>query len=139
MIKQNVILQDAFVRVDKETGKPIEKQKNVEEKQYVLLLYFNEDEREKTFEVFTGRSTTRDFIINNIESINVELSRVLVEDVPFKNSLSVFEFMRHIQIFYEDKFDISEFTATDGNDEYDYADPSSYHNMDPFYKEGEDV
>ena len=100
------LLVTPFARLDPKTNKPIEKLP--EEKQYVLLLYFVSTGNDKTFEVITGRSATREYLIDNIDEIDIIDSYVLVEDVPFKdtveNNINVLKFLNIIDKYYTDDF-----------------------------------
>ena len=122
------ILIKPFSKFDPETKKEIAR--HPEEKQYILLLYYNSnyDGNDKTFEVITGRTFVREFLIERISEIDIESSYVLVEDVPFKDSFSnqvtVYKFLKTVQKYYKDGFDVDDYyisspTAEDLNDNND--------------------
>ena len=110
VIKPKILIRP-ISRFDPETKREIER--SPEEKQYLLLLYYIEDPDEKTFEIITGRSFAREWLMEQLGAIDVDSSYVLVEDVPFKDSLSnqitVRKFLNMVQKYYDDNFDINEY------------------------------
>lgn|SRR5574344_1137962 len=97
------ILKSVFTRLDPETKKPIEK--SPELKKYLLLIYATGDDEDRTFQIITGRSEAREYLISNLSDINILNSLVVVEDVTLEDSISVLEFLKYIQAFYDDDFD----------------------------------
>ena len=119
------ILVRPFAKLDPDNKKEIERPH--EEKQYILLLYMHSncnDGSERTFEVITGRSFVREFLIERLDEIDIESSYVLLEDISFKdtfaNQVTVYRFLKLVQKYYDDGFDIDDYhsslTAEDLND-----------------------
>ena len=84
--------------------------KDPEERIYIILYYAIIDGKDdKSFEVLEGRTKTRDFIIDMIEYLDIYESLVLVDGVDYEDSLSVYEFMKAMEIHYIDGFDIEDY------------------------------
>lgn len=137
------LLVSPFVKLDPETKEVLSK--NPEEKQYILLLYFISNSEDKTFEVITGRTAVREYLIDHIDEIELENSYVLVEDVPFKDTvekgITAYKFLKLVSKYYDDDFNVDEYydydlnpTAEDLNDNivdpHSYYDPMGYGNQE---------
>ena len=89
--------------------------KDPEERQYILLMKCTEDDQDVYFwEAMTGRLTAYEYIVNNIDEllIDPDNSFVLVENVPYKDALSISNFIRYLKnadLVEEDGFDIEEY------------------------------
>ena len=85
-----------------------------EKRQYIIMMKnINEDIDEYTWEAMEGRSTMYNFIVDNIDSLNIdpENSFVLTENVPYKDALTVYQFIQYIKnadLVEEDGFDIND-------------------------------
>lgn len=85
-----------------------------EKRQYIIMMKnINEDMDEYTWEAMEGRSTMYNFIVDNIDSLNIdpENSFVLTENVPYKDALTVYQFIQYIKnadLVEEDGFDIND-------------------------------
>ena len=79
---------DPNVKIDKATGLPmpfVEGVKSPDQKMYLLLLvrqYPGIEDTEKQWIFILGRSQARQWIIENIDTIDAHASRVLVEGIP---------------------------------------------------------
>lgn len=90
------------------------KKKSPEKRTYVILYYAHEDGDDiKSFEVIIGRTNTREFIKNMIECLNIHESKILVDTIPYEEALSVYEFMKAMEIHYSDGFDIEDYNIGD--------------------------
>lgn len=91
--------------------------KDPEKRIYVILYYAHEDGDDvKSFEVIIGRTNTREFIKNMIECLDIHESKVLVETVPYEDAKSVYEFIKLMESFYNDGFDIEDYNIGDNID-----------------------
>lgn len=92
-----------IIKYDDE-GKVIEPQRSPESKQYLLLMFFKEStQREKTFEIITGRQEVYDFIKENIEDLDIINSHILVEGVALEECANVYSFMKHMEQYFPDE------------------------------------
>lgn len=95
--------------------------KDPEERKFILLYYTMIDgEEDKSFEEIIGRTKLREFIINMIECLDIHESKILADGVPFDECLTVYEFMKAMEIHYNDGFDIEDYNFGDGIDEDNY-------------------
>lgn len=127
-----IIMEDEFDEKQNELIKggrkvPIElldenskREKNPEEKQYLLLYYGTFDNEEvKSFEIREGRTATYVMIKDMIDYIDIYDSKVIVESVPFNEGVSVYQFMKYMENFFSDGFDIEDYNNGDSNEEID--------------------
>lgn len=83
--------------------KIVDKNKFAEYKQYLVLIYFNEDFAdqcgfETTFGVTTGRSAAYYYIRERLEQIDLNKSLVVLEGKKaFEENITVAQFLRHIR------------------------------------------
>lgn len=84
-----------------------------EEREYVLLIQYYDEYESRTYESVVGRQAVFDHIKTMIDDINIRSSLVLVETVPIKDSLTVYEFMKKCIeeniVDNSDGFDIEEY------------------------------
>lgn len=86
-----------------------------EQRQYILMITsYEEDENMYTWEAITGRTNTYYWLTDNIENraIDPEKSFVLTENVPFKDALTIANFIRYVknaELVEPDGFDIEEY------------------------------
>lgn len=89
--------------------------KDPEERQYIILMNIHDQEGEQyLWEAMTGRTTMYDYIVDNIDELGIdpENSFVLTENVPYKDALSVANFIRYLknsEMVPDDGFDIEEY------------------------------
>ena len=92
-----------------------------EERQYLVLLHYEEDDSNNTFQGIVGRQETFDFLKACIDEIDITNSLVLAETVAFKDAISVYEFMHRCiideMVTNDDGFDIEEYNITTFGDE----------------------
>ena len=85
-----------------------------EKRQYIIMMKnINNDTDEYRWEAMEGRSTMYNFIVDNIEDLNIdpENSFVLTENVPYKDALTVYQFIQYLKnadLVEEDGLDIDE-------------------------------
>ena len=106
---------------DKAARKQNIKAKNPEEKQYLVCIKAAartgcDDE----WDICLGRTEAREYIKSCIDYIDFEHSFVLVESCIFADRKSIYAFMKHIEGFYEDGFDIDDYVRGDWS-EADYS------------------
>jgi hypothetical protein len=87
-----------------------------EKRQYIVMMSCTDnDENVFTWESMVGRSTMYNFIKDNVDVLGIdpEKSFVLTENVPYKDALTVSQFVKYLQnanYVEEDGFDIDEWT-----------------------------
>ena len=103
-------------------GKPIVK-KTPEEKEYLLLLkYITDNDSESTeFCIFIGRTEARKYIIDVVPDLDIFESYVLVEGVVLENRITVYEFMKHMENYFSDGFDIEDYNIGASEEEINRA------------------
>ena len=94
--------------------------KSPEEKQYLVCIKAAvgtgcNDE----WDICFGRTEAREYIKSCIDYIDFDHSFVLVESCIFADRKSIYAFMKHIEGFYEDGFDIDDYVRGDWS-ETDY-------------------
>lgn len=98
--KTNVI----YIKENKKLSPP-------EEREYLVLLSFYNEQN--TFQGIVGRQDTFDYLKSIIETIDIGSSMVLAETVAFKDSITVYEFMKRCiedgMVQNDDGFDIEEY------------------------------
>lgn len=89
--------------------------KDPEQRQYIIMYTaVDNDEEVYRWEAMTGRTTMYEWIRDNIDEIMIEPneSYVLVETVPYKDALTVVEFIKYLQnadMVDRNEFDIDEY------------------------------
>lgn len=89
---------------------------NPQDRKYIILYYATVDDGEeiKSFEEVVGREAMYEFIKNMVECLDIHRSIVLTDNVPYKNAISVYEFMKYIKRYFEnDSFDIEDYNIGD--------------------------
>ena len=89
-----------------------EKKKDAEEKVYIILFSFEDNEGDSNWwQKVTGRTAAYECIKTNIDGCNIHDSFILVEGLPLERCVSVYEFMRHVKEkgYFEDSFDIEDY------------------------------
>lgn len=78
-----------------------------------IVLYIGTDEDGndvKSFEVVEGRKETFEFIKGMVEYLDIHESKVLTDNVCYRDAASVYEFMKYVSsIIEEDSFDIEDY------------------------------
>lgn len=86
---------------------------NPKEKQYVILIKGYNTDNAFTWEAITGRLETYNFIVDNIDMMDLDPkgSLVLTDSVSLKDALTVEQFMKHVQSIenIEDGFNIEDY------------------------------
>lgn len=108
MIQKTVFIKD-YHKV-KEEITPVD----AEHRQYIILMKCIEDEDYYIWEAMTGRTATYQYIVDNIDELGIDPNNsfVLVETVPYKDALSVADFVRYLknaEYVEDDGFDIDEY------------------------------
>lgn len=87
-----------------------QKEKPKSEKEYLVLLTYNDGTGDKSFSFIKGQAGTREYLIENIADINLDESYVLVEDVEFVDGvLTVYNFLKLMEADYHDGFDVDDY------------------------------
>lgn len=78
---------------------------------YLILYYLEEDGKElQNFEIIKGRINAYTFLKDLVEVIDLKESKVLTDNVPLKDAISVYEFMKHVSELIEDEtFNIDDY------------------------------
>lgn len=97
--------------------------KNPEQKQYIILYvdigYDESNEIPLRWESYIGRHFAYQSLLSQLPVIDIDRSKVLVDTVPLKDSLSVrkfLEYLKNAQIVPEDDFDLEDSFEYDGGD-----------------------
>ena len=106
-------------RVD--NSKP--RDKNPEEKEYLICIV-NKNGTDYDWDIIEGRTNVYEYIKEEIEFIDLEKSFVLVESLPLSGRKTIYAFMKYVQEFYEDSFDIEDYVI--GDMTYDEEDDSNH-------------
>lgn len=136
----------------------LDKEKSPEEKVYLILYcFYGEDEGEevRSFEFVKGRTEARQKIIDDVMvgDVNIRKSRVLVEGAPLEDSISIYQFMKLIENYFEEEtksFNIDDFDFdTEDIDEeelnvYQYINNNASENIEldnsvPVYNNNQDL
>lgn len=89
--------------------------KDPEKRQYIIMMTCeDEDGQYFSWEAMEGRTTMYNYIVENIESLGISPNEsfVLTENVPYKDALTVAEFIRYLknaEYVEDDGFDIEEY------------------------------
>lgn len=87
----------------------------MDSKEYLLLYTYTDENgyEERSYQYITGRENTFIFIRNMIESIDVLESKVIVTHLPVNEGITVYDFMKYIQLnfnqYIDDGFDIDSY------------------------------
>ena len=100
--------QPMVVNVDK-------KKKDFEEKEYLICIDYNSGE--SYWEIAKGRTAAYDCIVDRVEYIDFDTSFILVEGKSFTERVSLYAFLKHVQDYFEDWFDIDDFIKGDFDEE----------------------
>lgn len=78
-------------------------------KRYIVIYSMAADEDERYWMPFEGRDATREFIKTVVDEIDIKTGLILVDNVTLAESLSIYKFMKVIQKYYDDGFDIEDY------------------------------
>ena len=102
-----------------------------EHKEYLCCLTINIDgNMEQEHEILMGRTEAYEYLRQYIETypeLNMLNSFVLVDGLPLSERKSIYAFMRYIQQFYDDGFDVDEYITDETK-----AELEAYLNMDKY-------
>lgn len=85
-----------------------------EKRQYIIMMKCcDQDSDYYLWEAMEGRSTMYSYIVDNIDSQNIDPQKsfVLTENVPYKDALTVYQFIQYLKnadLVEDDGFDIDE-------------------------------
>lgn len=86
---------------------------NKPNKKTYIVLYIGTDEEGKdlrSFEIIEGRKETFDFIKGMIEYLDIHESKVLTDNVSYKDAASIYDFMKYVSSLLEgESFDIEDY------------------------------
>lgn len=95
--------------INNQKASPISFVMDYEKKKYIIIYYAQiDDEDIKSFEVLEGRTKTRDWIKDMAEYLDINNSKVLTDGVKYDDSLSVYDFMKAMEQYFQDGFDIED-------------------------------
>lgn len=85
-------------------------------REYLVLLVYYDEQLPNTFQGIIGRQETFDFIKSIAEEINMEESLILTETVEYRNAINIYDFMKECimnkTVNNDDGFDIDEYIIT---------------------------
>lgn len=94
------------------------RKKGPEEKQYLICIKALQGSGlEDEWEICEGRSEAREYIKTCVDYIDFERSFVLVESCVLADRKSIYTFMKHIEQFYNDGFDIDDYVRGDWSED----------------------
>ena len=92
--------------------------KDPESRQYLICIKATpQSSMPDEWEIVTGRSEAREMIIDAIDYIDFEHSFVLVESCVLADRKSIYTFMKHIEQFFNDGFDIDSYIKGDWSED----------------------
>jgi len=103
----NTVSKTVMIKPYKELSPP-------EEREYLLLLVYYDEDLDSTYKGIVGRQNVFDYIKDNIETIDIKKSVILAETVAIKDGISIYKFMSdcikgETPVENEDGFDIEEY------------------------------
>lgn len=116
------VLKDMYTRYDSEGNKI---QKNPEQKQYLLLLYLNDqdDDEYRTWELITGRSNVIEYLMDRYYDIEFSKSMIIVSTLSIQDNQPLLKFVQYCLdrefIKDEDQIKILETILSDYDEEGD--------------------
>lgn len=96
-----------------DNSKPL---KSPEERQYLICIAAK-DGGNDIWDIITGRTNAYEFIKDNIEFINLEESFILVESNTLSQRKSIYAFLKYVEKFYEDNFDVDDYIKGDWSED----------------------
>ena len=122
-------MADKITIAEKVTNNPPQRllKKNPENKIYLICIAGKDGEND-SWELVQGRTEAYETIKNDIDFIDLEHSFILVESAKLENRLSIVAFMRHVEGYYQDSFDIDDYIKGDW-DESDYKENNFIENQ----------
>lgn len=91
--------------------------KHPEDRQYLICIRTKVDSGTEDFwDIVIGRTEAYEYIKSNIDLIDLERSFILVETLPLDKRQSIYAFMKHVEEFYSDNFDIEDYIKGDWDD-----------------------
>ena len=109
--------------------------KTPEDKQYLICISaLPGSEVDDEWVIVTGRRAVYDKIVESIEYIDLRYSFVLVETCTLADRKSVYTFMKHMENFYNEGFDIEDYVKGDWSE----SDYKSHNDIDQIYLENQD-
>ena len=108
-----VVNADKDLQFDKSSSK-----KDPEEKQYLICIAsIPGSEYEDEWTIVTGRRAAYEKIVESIEYIDLENSFILVETCTLKDRKSIYTFMKYMENFYNEGFDIEDYVRGDWSEQ----------------------
>lgn len=90
--------------------------KNPEDKMYILLFYYSDECKE--YEIVTGRKEARHVARSYTEEgADLKRSIILVEGNPIEKSVTLYEFLKQMEKFFKDDFNVDDYVTTDEDTE----------------------
>lgn len=94
--------------------------KHPESKQYLICIAAKEGSgAQDSWTILVGRTAAYEYIKENIDDIDFDLSFILVESCSLSERKSIYAFMKYVGDFFEDNFDIEDYIKGDW-DENDF-------------------
>lgn len=110
-----IILEE--VSAMKEMARIIDnKKKNPEDRQYLICISAKDGE-DDSWQIITGRTNAYEYLKDNIDFINFDESFILVESCTLEQRKSIYAFLKHVEQFYEDSFDVDDYVKGDWSED----------------------
>lgn len=108
-----VVDADKDLQFDKSSNK-----KDPEERQYLICIAsIPGSGYEDEWVIVTGRRAAYEKIVESIEYIDLENSFILVETCTLKDRKSIYTFMKYMENFYNEGFDIEDYVRGDWSEQ----------------------
>ena len=65
-----------------------------EEREYLILMVYLDDEMENAYQGMVGRQETFDYIVENAELLDFDKSMIMAETTKLKDMITIYEFMK---------------------------------------------
>lgn len=65
-----------------------------EEREYLILMVYNDDDMENAYQGMVGRQETFNYIVENAELLDFDKSMIMAETTKLKNMITIYEFVK---------------------------------------------
>ncbi len=65
-----------------------------EEREYLILMVYHDEEMENAYQGMVGRQETFDYIVENAELLDFDKSMIMAETTKLKDMITIYEFMK---------------------------------------------
>ena len=105
------------------------KEKDAEYKYYLICIAAKPGYGDDMWTIVQGRSEAYQYIVDNIECINLDESFILVEGLGLENRKSIYAFCKYVEQYFTDSFDIDDYIKGD----WDESEYQKRNDIDPTF------